>query len=283
MNEKSVLKSGGKVFPYNRLLFGMGHLLALVAVLLITSGSLLPLIGEEQIWSPAKEIPGPAQHPPELIKLAEEFRAILGWGKGVPDFAAVVQRQKEQLPKFRARLDSLDITNWSMHDKIDHLLLRSEMDDLEFDLYVWRQTSRMPNFYVDRAIRNVGRLLFGGRRPGDKPAVMPFTKERSNAVLQALADTDNILSQARKNLTEMAPEFADIALRHPGGGFYTEGVELKYIVENYQKWAELTAKHFPEPEAKKLMPAAVKAAQSLLECRGKSLYKIVFQLKEERE
>jgi hypothetical protein len=83
--------------------------------------------------------------------------------------------------------------------------------------------------------------------------------------LQALADTDKFLSQGRKNLTEMVPELADIALRHPGGGYYTEGGQLEYIARSYRKWASLTAEHFPSPEAAQLVPAAAEAARSLFE------------------
>ena len=120
-----------------------------------------------------RSLPGPDEHPAELIQLTEEFRPlrlatdkpqpILGWGSGVrPDYAAHARtagRQKEKLPEFRARLEALDTSDWSVHEKIDYLLLRSEMDRLEFDLYVWRQTSRNPSFYVNQAIRNVGRHL----------------------------------------------------------------------------------------------------------------------------
>jgi len=225
----------------------------------------LPLQGDESTkpWSPV-EVPGPDKHPPELLKLTQEFRSLLGWGSGIPDYAGIVQKQKEQLPLFRARLDSLDITNWSVHCKVDYLLLRSEMDALEFDLYVWRPTSRNPSFYVDQAIANVRRHLVGGRYMG-MPALMPYDKKRAKAILQALEETEKILSQGRKNLTEIVPELADIALRHPGGGYYTEGGQLKYSVENYKKWAEITAKHFPAEESKKLVPTAIKAAQYLVE------------------
>ena len=139
-----------------------------------------------------------------MIQLTEEFRTILGWGSGAPDYAGTVGRQKEKLPEFRARLEALDTSDWSVHEKIDYLLLRSEMDRLEFDLYVWRQTSRNPSFYVAQAIRNVSRHLTGGIRMY-VPELMPYTKERAQTILQALADTPKIVAQGRRNLTEMVP------------------------------------------------------------------------------
>ena len=237
----------------------MRGLVTLAWTLAIIAGPSI-IVGQEA-RSPV-EVAGPDQLPADLLKLAEEFRAIRGWGSGVPDYAATVQKQKEQLAHFRARLDALDHSQWSVHAKIDYLLLRSEMDRLDFDLYVWRQTSRNPSFYVNQGIRNVGRLLTGSRyMRGD---VMPYSKERAQAILKSLAETEKILAQGRRNLTEMVPELADIALRHPGGGYYTEGGQLEYIVGNYRKWAEKTAEHFPKPEADRLVPAAVEAAEHFL-------------------
>ena len=219
----------------------------------------------QETWSPV-EVPGPDQLPQELLTLAEEFRAIVGWASGVPDYADRVRSQKEQLPRFRARLDAIDPSAWSVHARIDYLLLRSEMDRLDFDLRVWRQTSRNPSFYVNQAIRNVGRLLTGSRyMRGD---AMPYTSERAQAILEALAQTEKTLAQGRENLTEMVPELADIALRHPGGGYYTEGGQLEYIVDNYRKWAEKTAEHFPEAEAAGLVASTAEAAEHLLAFAG---------------
>ncbi len=237
------------------------------AAILLMVFSCLPLGAAKQplSWNPAQIVPGPDQHPPEFINLVEEFRSLRHRGTGIPDYDALVQRQKDQLPIFRSRLEAIDPSGWDIHLKIDYLLLRAEMDALEFDLYVWRQTERNPSFYVNAAIGNVERLLTGGRRMGDNPVLMPYKKDRALKILQALADTEKFLAQARKHLPEFAPELADIALRHPGGGYYTEGGELKHIVENYKEWAETTAPYFPPAEAKKLVPAAIQAARQLLE------------------
>ena len=210
-------------------------------------------------------MPGPDKHAAELLKLTDEFRSLRRSGSGLTDYDSFVRKQKDQLPAFRSRLDAIDPSSWETHFKIDYLLLRAEMDALEFDLYVWRQTERNPSFYVNQAIANVERLLTGSRRMGDNPVLMPYKKDHAQRILQALADTDKFLVQAKKHLTEFAPELADIARRHPGGGYYTEGGQLKYIVENYKKWAEATAAYFPPEEGAQLVPAAVQAGQSLLE------------------
>ncbi len=249
------------------------------SAIILTALALVPPVHAQAAKSTEREME-PEQHPAELLKLAQEFRAIRGYNSrrwtpgledGIPDFAAIVQKQKEQLPIYRSRFDSLDPSNWSVHCKIDYLLLRSEMDKLEWELYVVRQTTRNPGFYVDQAIGNVGRLLTGGRILGENPALMPYTKERARAILKALDDTERFLEQGRRNLTEIVPELAEATMRFPGGAWPTadwESGQIKHIVENYGKWAETTAKHFPPEEAPKLAPAAVRAAERLLEFSG---------------
>ncbi len=247
-------------------------LLALLGVLASSASLSAPKTEstlEEQLAQAQEE------HPQELLKLAEEFRAMRGYtGRrwepsahtSVPDYADLVEKQKGFLLQFRKRLDSLDPSNWSVHCKIDYLLLRSEMDKLEWELYVVRPTSRNPGFYVDQAISNVGRLLTGGRYMGENPLLMPYTKERANAILKALNETEKILAQGRRNLIEIVPELAEATLRFPGSAWPTSGWEngqLKDIVENYRRWAKITAEHFPRDEARELIPTAVKAAEHL--------------------
>lgn len=247
--------------------------------LALAAFTLVPPIHAQAAKSSGQEITL-EQHPAELLRLAEEFRAIRGYGSrrwtpglesGIPDYAAIVQKQKEQLPIYRSRLDSLDPSSWSVHCRIDYLLLRSEMDKLEWELYVVRQTTRNPGFYVDQAIGNVGRHLTGGRIIGENPALMPYPKERARAILKALDDTETFLEEGRKNLREIVPELAEATRRFPGGAWPTadeESGQIKNIVENYRKWAEITAGYFPLEEAPKLAPAAVRAAERLLEFGG---------------
>lgn len=255
-------------------LIGIGGTLAVVsmAILGLSAGTAsLPVVDDPAAqqatqsadWSPVK-LPGPGEHPPELLKVTQEVRALRATSVlagSVPDYAATAAKQKAELPAVRERLAAIDTDGWSVHSKVDYLLLRSELDNLDFTLQIWRPTTRNPSFYVNAAINSVGRHLTGGRyMRGD---IMPYSKERAQAILQALANTETILAQGRRNLTEMVPQLADVALEHPGGGYYTEGGQLKYIERNYEQWAKLTAEHFPEPEASQLMAAAAKASHEL--------------------
>jgi hypothetical protein len=216
-------------------------------------------------------------HPQELVKLAEEFREMRGrysrrwhpgWGEGVLDYAAHVDKQRKMLPLYRQRLDSLDYKDWSTHNKIDYLLLRSEMDQLEWELYVIRQWSRNPGFYVSLAINNVGRHLTGGRVLGERPNLMPYSKEQASRILRALENTGKILDQGRLNLTEIVPELADVVQVQPSAGWPLPEMEkgqLDNIVEHYTKWAETTRNYFPDAEANQLIPAAEKAGEAIQE------------------
>jgi hypothetical protein len=227
--------------------------------------------------SAEKKMQGTENHPQELLKLAEEFREMRGrysrrwhpgWGEGVLDYAAHVQKQREMLPVFRQRLDSLDIETWSVHNKIDYLLLRSEMDQLEWELYVIRQWSRNPGFYVSLAIDNVGRHLTGGRVLGERPNLMPYSEEQAEKILQALKDTEKILEQGRMNLEDIVPELADVVQAQPSAGWPLPKMEkgrLENIVVHYRKWAEMTRKNLPQSVADKLVPAAVQAGETIKE------------------
>ena len=91
---------GNKILP-KKVLLGTKTFIGFITTLLIFVLPWLSLISNDQPWSPVK-IPGPEQYPPELLKLATEFRSILGWGNGVPDYASIVEMQKEKLPQFRS-------------------------------------------------------------------------------------------------------------------------------------------------------------------------------------
>lgn len=236
--------------------------------------ALMP-ISVKAVQQTKSKLPGMENHPQELLKLAEEFREMRGrysrrwhpgWGEGVLDYATHVKKQRKMLPVYRQRLDSLDFENWSTHNKIDYLILRSEMDQLEWELYVIRQWSRNPGFYVSLAIDNVGRHLTGGRVLGERPNLMPYSKEQADRILQALENTEKILDQGRLNLTEIVPELADVVQTQPSAGWPLPDMEkgkLHNIVEHYKKWGETTKKYFPETAANKLVLAAVKAGESI--------------------
>ena len=74
---------------------------------------------------------------------------------GIPDYtAAAVDAQRRGLVALRARFDALDPGAWPVRDQVDYLLVRSDLDMLDYGLNVYRATSRSPNFYSPRYPRS---------------------------------------------------------------------------------------------------------------------------------
>ncbi len=195
----------------------------------------------------------------ELVQLAEEFRAFRSplfrartWrpnaiGDEIPDFAAVVEAQTEGLAEFRRRLNALDRTGWPVHDQVDYLLLRAELDDVYFEHHILREFQTNAGFYVEHAINGVAREM------GD---VVPYTEEKAEAIIAAFERTEGILAQGPENIVfeDAAPELAHASLRH-----------VEDIREKYAAGVDLLEPHFPESHRGRLRSAAADAAIALEE------------------
>jgi hypothetical protein len=193
----------------------------------------------------------------ELITLAEEFRRFRSplfrprtWrpthaSRGVPDYAAVVQAQRAGLPKYQARLAALDPRQWPVHDQVDYLLLRAEMDDVDFEHRVLREAVTNPAFYAEQAIDGVAAELRG---------TVPYTAERADAIIAAFERTGPILEQGPKTLVlgEASADLGRVGLRH-----------LKDIRAKYTAGAKLFAPHVPESHRGRLTAAIDKASAAL--------------------
>ena len=71
-------------------------------------------------------------------------------------------------------------------------------------------------------------------------------------ILKALKEVEPIVSQGPRHLTEAVPELADMALKHPGGGYlldFDKSRGLLDIKRDMAQWADLIRPHLPEPEA----------------------------------
>ncbi len=121
---------------------------------------------------------------------------------GVPDYSPPgLSAQLETLRLLRARLDAIAPHAWPVPQQVDYLLVRANMDALDFDHRVMRPWSRDPAVYLD-AVR---RTPFADVPvPADKLAVF-----RDN-----LRAVPAVLDMARRNLIEPAGELTRIALLH---------------------------------------------------------------------
>lgn len=200
----------------------------------------------------AQEAPGTrAATPPELLELAQEFRAWRRADRGEVDYAARVAEQRQALPGWRQRFEALKRDDWPASVKVDYLVLQSELNDLDFDLNVTREVSRNPAFYIQEAARGVSRNI-GGRYQSGPTVTVPYDAKRADAILAGLRRTAGVVGQARKNLTEAVPEMADMAIER-----------LESVRKNYGEFASVVAPHLPEPQRGQLAAAADEAGAAL--------------------
>ena len=206
-----------------------------------------------------------AQHASaELTNLAEEFRyfrsPVFASRKsrtvrsvtGVPNYAEVVQEQQERLPHFQARLQAIDPQGWPVHDQIDYLLLRAEMDDVDWQHQVLRESITNPYFYFEQALNGVRAEIGTIRRGG----LLPNTsEEKSDALIAAFARMGPIVEQAPTNLVlaESAAHFGRMVIR-----------ESQSIQEKFKASAELFAERIPQNRRDRLIDTAEQAAEAIV-------------------
>ena len=87
----------------------------------------------------------------DLVALFSEWREFAApvYVQGVPDYSAgAMAAQQAQLPAWRARLEALDPTDWTVSRQIDWYLLRTEMNGLDFEHRIRRPWANDPAFYA---------------------------------------------------------------------------------------------------------------------------------------
>jgi hypothetical protein len=192
----------------------------------------------------------------DLVEIFEAVRALRQpqLVDGIPDYsAAAVERQRQALRALQERFAAIDPAAWSVHDQVDYLLVRSEIDLLDYGLTVYRATSRSPNFYLSSVssfglssgatLSRLGQLV---RQPP------PFDRARSREILAHMRDIPRMLDQAKINLTEPTQEMSRWALP-----------ALANARESSRQFARTLAPLFPEREARELLPAAERMGAAL--------------------
>lgn len=155
---------------------------------------------------------------------------------GIPDYSAkAIEAQKARLAELRSRFDELEPSTWPVHEQVDYLIVRSELDMLDYGLRVYRATSRSPNFYLS-SISSFGMssgatLSKLGQLVQQPP---PFGQLRAQEILEHMRNIPRILEQAKRNLTEPTREMCHWAL-----------ASLEDAQRNSQAFAEGLSEHFP--------------------------------------
>ena len=174
--------------------------------------------------------------------------------RGIPDFSSeAVERQKAELAALRIRFDAMDPTGWPVPEQVDYLIVRSELDMLEYGLHVYRATSRSPAFYLS-SISSFGMLsgatLSGLGRLVQQPP--PFSEDRAAGIVAHMRSIPSILEQAKHNLTEPTREMSGWAL-----------APLADARNSSRAFADGLRPHFPAALAGDLDAAATEMGEAL--------------------
>ncbi len=154
-----------------------------------------------------------------LVRLFHEFRESLKVDvvDGVPDYSAAAMESKHRgLAGLQDRLSRLDISDWTIEQKIDYHVVRAEMNGVDFDHRVLRPWARDPGFYhiIDgifpRLLVHHTRMLTGW--PLENPTV-PIPADELAEFRMKLCAIPRLFEQAKGNLTEAAEDLTTIAIR----------------------------------------------------------------------
>lgn len=117
-----------------------------------------------------------------------------------PDYGsrAVAERRK-QLADFQRRMQKMNVVDWPQDQQVDFLAVRSRLDQHEFLLNVSKPWSRDPGFYVDQMLR----LTF---------VDLPVRGDGLAMLRTRLAAIAVLVEQAKRNLNNVAADYADLAL-----------------------------------------------------------------------
>ncbi|OYZ13711.1 MAG: hypothetical protein B7Y35_07585 [Sphingomonadales bacterium 28-64-96] len=131
---------------------------------------------------------------PQLLRVHDEY---LLWQRANKDdySAATMASQAAGLAALQRRLTAIPVAGWSREAKVDWLVVRSAMDRSEYMLKVTRPWARDPGFYLE---------------PLQRLAFTPLPNPALAARLKAVPAS---LSAARPNLTAMASDHVDLAIR----------------------------------------------------------------------
>jgi len=174
--------------------------------------SIMGIVALALVWtSTAHASPQESSDYDELVELHEELRAYM-----VPGFTAgvvlesgarigevygdsLMTEKLAGLTRFEQELAAMPVENWSRSQQVDFLAVKSILNGYRFNLEVLRPWKRDPGFYLDPLMR---------------VAFTDVSKdgEQIEQLRARLKSVPPLLASARANLTEVAGDFADLAL-----------------------------------------------------------------------
>lgn len=177
-------------------------------------------------------------------------------GKDASDFsAAAVDKRRAKMQELQAKLADMNVASWNRKEQVDYLAVRARFDQENFTLNVSKPWSRDPGFYVDQMLR----VTFTD---------LPVKGDKLKAVRNELRAMPKLVAGAKANLTEVAADYADLAMFNlanadgVGHGFPYRAVPPPGIIGWY---ADLLGR--AEKQQRDLVPdikAAKKSAEDFL-------------------
>lgn len=174
-----------------------------------------------------------------------------------PDYGPqAVEKRREKLADFQRRMQDMNVVDWPQDQQVDFLAVRSRLDQHQFLLDVSRPWSRDPGFYVDQMLR----ITF---------TELPVSGHEQRDLETRLAAIPLLVEQAKRNLTEVAADYADLAIFNlttadgVGHGFPYRSVPPPGVLGWYEDFLERASEE--QPELRRDIAAARDAIQDYLE------------------
>jgi len=114
---------------------------------------------------------------------------------------ALMAQKLAGLGAFEQRLTAMPVKSWSRAEQVDLLAVKSILNGYRFNLEVLRPWKRDPGFYLDPLMAVAFAEVTGSKADPDK-------------LRARLQQVPPLLASARANLTEVAGDFADLALHN---------------------------------------------------------------------
>ncbi len=167
-------------------------------------------------WTAAFAIAGPAQSGETpvnhdyaaLLQLHQDWRAFERppFANGAPDYsAATFARRHQELARYQQRLAAIDTRQWPVEQRVDHEIVRAEMNGLDFYIRVLQPWARDPAFYQSIWNDQSDTPAHEGSEHHGIVEVwtygFPLSKAAEAQLAAELAIVPPLLAQAERNLT----------------------------------------------------------------------------------
>ena len=154
----------------------------------------------------------------QLLALFKEWRAFEEPPRinGVPDYSAATNaRRLGELRRLQDRLQAIDTTGWSIPERVDHHVVRAEMNGMEYHLRVLQPFARDPAYYASiisaesDTPSKEGPVIHGAIKLYDYPiwprtlldSVAPLSAPQAADLSSKIRTIPGLLQAARANLS----------------------------------------------------------------------------------